>query len=99
MLGHVFLVWAFQQSIQVTTRLFFHQLNEIFDPHKGVSFHRYRHVGALVMRTVIGNFFGAGTQAGNGHHHLAHEGMLAILELPDQCHLVIHNASHAGDRC
>ena len=77
--GYKFFVGAFEQAVELAGGLIFHPVDCFFDGDGLAAAQGEGKVRALVVRTVVGDFFGAGAKAGNGDDDFqaAHKGVFA----------------------
>src|SRR4029079_2297895 len=74
------------------------KVDDLLDPHEVVRACADRHVRALVVRAVGGDLLRAGAQARHRDDELPGEGLLLLLQLSVERHLVVHQALHARYR-
>ncbi len=96
--GNVFLIGTLEQTEEFAGGFLFDQLNNLFDPQEVVGAGRDSDVRTLVVGAVLGDFLGAGAEAGYRHNDLDRGGDLAMADIADEGDFVIHQTLHAGNR-
>ena len=96
--GHVLLVGALQDAVELARRLFLGDPQELVHEHRRVAAHGDRHRRALVVRAVLGDFLRARAQRRHRHRDGDGAHVPAFGELGGEPDLVVEQARDAGDR-
>ncbi len=97
-LGDVLFVGPLEQAPEFARGRRLGDANLLVQPHFTAQRGADGDMRALVVRAVIGDFLGAGAQAGDRHLHLLRERQRARLLRRVQGDFVIHQALHARHR-
>ena len=97
--GNDFFVGAFEQAVKLAACLCFHAVDDFFDTDFGVGGQANGNVRTLVVRAVLGNFFGTRTQRGYGHHDFQIMAVCAVFDFARQGNVVVQQGLDAGNRC
>ena len=96
--GNVFFIGAFEQAVELAACLRFDAVDDFLDTDFGVGGQADGNVRTLVVRAVLGNFFGTRTQRGHGHHHFQIMAVCAVFDFARQGNVVVEQGLDAGNR-
>src|SRR5205807_8783884 len=97
-LGHVLLVGALENAVQLAGGLALGDLDQLLDPHVAAQPRGDGDVRALVVGAAVGDLLRAGTDAGHRRGHAHPQPGVAAAMLPDEGGAIVHQALDARDR-
>src|SRR3974390_135431 len=96
-LGDELLVRTLEQPVELARSVLLGIVDQLLDPHEALGARRDGDVRALVVRAVVGDPLRARAQARHRDDDLHLEALLALADLADESHLVVHQALDLRD--
>jgi hypothetical protein len=89
---------SLEQPVELARGVLLCVVDQFLYPHESLGARGEGDVRALVVRAVFGNALGARAEACHRHDDFHLEAFLALVDLPDESHFVVHQALDLRDR-
>ena len=87
--GNVFFIGAFEQAVELAARLCFHIIDNFLDTDFGIGSQADGNVRTLIMRAILGNFFGTRAKRGYGNHNLHTVAVCTVFNFSRKADIII----------